>query len=147
MARKRSIAAALRPTADVVGDQPADAPPATVELAETAPEPPKPARRRPARPLASVPASAPTEAPEDAPKGARKPGPTLLVPASTQEAERVGLYLHPDDFRELNMARLDDKADANARIRAMIALWRHNERFRAAVDKLARTQPRGGGRR
>lgn len=70
--------------------------------------------------------------------------PRVLRPASTAEAERSTLYLHPDDHRELVMARLEDKADANTRIRAMIALWRANPRYRAAVDKLARTTPRGG---
>ncbi|MGH3565807.1 MAG: hypothetical protein ACRDRH_07190 [Pseudonocardia sp.] len=56
---------------------------------------------------------------------------------------RRALYLHPDDVRALGMAKLDDGSDANARIRAMIALWRANGRYRATVDKLARTAPRG----
>ncbi|MFR9806482.1 hypothetical protein ACL02T_29960 [Pseudonocardia sp. RS010] len=73
------------------------------------------------------------------------PGPHVLIP-TTAESKRVGLYLHPDDYRELGLAKLDDGADSNARVRAMIALWRSNERFRNAVDKLARTSPRGPGR-
>ncbi|HJQ48683.1 MAG TPA: hypothetical protein VJ870_20515 [Amycolatopsis sp.] len=68
--------------------------------------------------------------------------PTVLTP-TTAESKRVGLYLHPDDYRELGLAKVDDGADCNARVRAMIALWRSNERFRNAVDKLARTSPRG----
>lgn len=83
-------------------------------------------------------------APKEAAPAATEP--QLLKPASTAEAERSTLYLHPDDHRELVMARLEDKADANTRIRAMIALWRANPRYRAAVDKLARTAPRGPGR-
>lgn len=68
--------------------------------------------------------------------------PHVRTPA-TDEAERVGLYLDPDDYKELQMARAEDKADANARLRAMIAVWRSNSRVRAQVDRLARTAPRG----
>ncbi|MGQ0574354.1 MAG: hypothetical protein ACT4RN_09140 [Pseudonocardia sp.] len=93
-----------------------------------------------------MPADAPTDG-ESEEKPGRPAGPRLLTAESTGDAKRVGLYLHPDDFRALGMAKLDDGADANARIRAMIALWRHNDRYRAAVDKLARTAPRGGGPR
>jgi len=41
------------------------------------------------------------------------------------------------------MAKLDDGADLNARIRAMIAVWREQPRFRTAVNKLASQAPRG----
>lgn len=141
MARRRSIVESLRETpADA---PPADAPTAPAEdvQAEDVEESPKPARKRAPRKLAAVPADAPSGGAEEV-KPAR-PGPRVLTAASTGEAKRVGLYLHPDDFRALGMAKLDDGADANARIRAMIALWRHNDRYRAAVDKLARTAPRG----
>jgi hypothetical protein len=70
--------------------------------------------------------------------------PVVLTP-SASSAKRTQLYLHPDDFRELALAKIDDRADLNARIRAMIALWRSNGRYRAQVDRLARTQPRGPG--
>lgn len=62
----------------------------------------------------------------------------------TTDAKRVSLYLHPDDYRELMLAKVDDGADANARVRALLAVWRSNSRIRAQVDRLARTAPRGG---
>lgn len=68
--------------------------------------------------------------------------PQVLVP-STEDAKRAGLYLHNDDYRALGLAKLDDGCDYNARVRAMIALWRSNTRFRNQVDRLARTAPRG----
>ena len=105
--------------------------------AQTAQEEPKPARKRAPR--------RPTEKPAEAPTDGEKTRPTVLT-VSTPDAKRVGLYLHPDDFRALGIAKLDDGADANARIRAMIALWRHSDRYRAAVDRLARTSPRGPNR-
>lgn len=135
MARRRSIVESLRETEEPQ-DATAPAPPS-----EEPQEAPKAPRKRAPRKLAAVPADAPTDAAEGE-KPAR-PGPRVLTAESTGDAKRVGLYLHPDDFRALGMAKLDDGADANARIRAMIALWRHNDRYRAAVDKLARTAPRG----
>lgn len=65
---------------------------------------------------------------------------------SNDRAKRGTLYLHPEDHRAVGSAKLEDGADLNARVRAMIALWRHNARFRHQVDRLARTAPRGGGR-
>lgn len=137
MARRRSIVESLRETPD-------DAPPAATPPtpAEDVQEAPKPARKRAPQKLAAVPPNAPSDGAETTEKPAR-PGPQVLTATSTGDAKRVGLYLHPDDFRALGMAKLDDGADANARLRAMIALWRHNDRYRAAVDKLARTAPRG----
>lgn len=73
-----------------------------------------------------------------------KPEPPHVLATDTKNSNRLGLYLHPDDYRALGIAKLDDGADANARIRAMIALWRANARYRAQVDRLARTAPRGG---
>lgn len=61
---------------------------------------------------------------------------TVLVPVSA-EAKRVGLYLHPDDYRELGLAKVEDGAGSNTRVRAMIAYWRSDGRFRRAVDALA----------
>lgn len=69
-----------------------------------------------------------------------------VLATDTASGKKITVYLHPDDYRELGMARLDDSADFNARIRAMIAVWRHDPRFRRKVDKLARTAPRGGMR-
>lgn len=68
--------------------------------------------------------------------------PQVLMP-STEDAKRAGLYLHNDDYRALGVAKLDDGCDLNARVRAMIALWRANPRYRNQVDRLARTAPRG----
>lgn len=67
-----------------------------------------------------------------------------VLATDTTEAKRVGLYLHPDDYRELALAKIDDGADLNSRVRAMVALWRANSRFRTQVNRLARTAPRGG---
>jgi len=67
----------------------------------------------------------------------------VLTPASAAEGQRVSLILHPDDDRLLKLARIEDKADANTRIRAMIAIYRTDPRIRARVNKLARTTPRG----
>ncbi|WP_156365278.1 hypothetical protein [Sciscionella sediminilitoris] len=49
-------------------------------------------------------------------------------------ADRITLYLHPDDHRALGLAKLDDRIDHNTRIRAMIALWRSDP---DAVNELA----------
>lgn len=67
-----------------------------------------------------------------------------ILVAEGGAAKRVSLYVHPDDFRALAMARVDDGLDANSRVRAMIALWRAHPRYQRAIDKLARTAPRGG---
>ncbi|WP_339121868.1 hypothetical protein [Pseudonocardia sp. D17] len=64
---------------------------------------------------------------------------------STADASKQMIYLHPDEFRALGLAKLDDHVSVNIRIRAMIALWEANPRFRRAVDKIASTTPRGGG--
>lgn len=67
--------------------------------------------------------------------------------AKTEETQRVGLYLHPDDYRALGLAKLEDKVDFNARIRAMITLYLDNGKVREQVDRIAREQPRGPYRR
>lgn len=140
MARRRSIVESLRETEEPQEEAAAVVPAPPTEEPQ---EPPRPARKRAPRKLAAVPADAPT-APAEAMDGEKPARPTpAVLTVSTGDAKRVGLYLHPDDFRALGMAKLDDGADANARIRAMIALWRANDRYRAAVDKLARTAPRG----
>ncbi len=69
----------------------------------------------------------------------------MLAPPSAKVARRVGLYLHDDDYRTLKTTELNDRADPQDRMRAMIALYRHNDRYRAAVDRLARTAPKGAG--
>lgn len=101
-----------------------------------------PAPTRRTRSSRTAPAPAPDPAPAAPPAKEPAPAPQVLAPAAAN-AKRVGLYLHPDDYRALGLAKLDDGADANARLRAMIALWRASPRYRTAVDKLARNAPRG----
>lgn len=76
----------------------------------------------------------------------KREAPKVLKPESTSAASRISLYLHPDDKRALGLAKLDDAVDENSRIRALLALWRHDERLRNRVDKLAqqtRNEQRG----
>jgi hypothetical protein len=58
----------------------------------------------------------------------RARGGTAVRPVLSAVTDLTDGDLHPEDFRALGMAKLDDGADANARIPAMIALWRHNDR-------------------
>lgn len=60
--------------------------------------------------------------------------------ASVDEAERITLYLHPDDHRALASARVDDGITANARLRVMIALWRSDDQIRDRVNQLANSR-------
>ena len=76
----------------------------------------------------------------------KREAPKVLKPESTSAASRISLYLHPDDKRALGLAKLDDAVDENSRIRALLALWRYDERLRNRVDKLAqqtRNEQRG----
>ena len=52
--------------------------------------------------------------------------------------ERVSLLLTPDDAKALKAARVEDGIDANKRLRAMISLWREDQRHRTRVDKRAK---------
>lgn len=128
-----------------------------VQAAEAAPEsatpaPAKKATRSPRKKSTAAPAkktttrkpaakktTAPAEAEAEA-------APLRVKGVDTADAKRASLYLHPDDYRALQLAKLDDGADLNSRMRAMIALWQHNARFRAAVDRLAKDAPRGGSK-
>ncbi|WP_432017693.1 hypothetical protein [Streptomyces hydrogenans] len=67
-----------------------------------------------------------------------------IMPAE-QEAPRA-LYSARITFttteqqrRALEEAKLDDRIDKTARLRAMVALWEQDERLRKRVDRLART--------
>lgn len=106
-------------------------------------------------PETTTPAPEPARAAAESPRkrgGARKAQPakkaaqvpTKARAVETQDAKRVSLYLDPADYRELALAKIDDGADLNSRIRAMIAVWRENARFRSQVDKIAQSAPRGG---
>lgn len=99
---------------------------------------PKPASKTAPRKAAAKKAAPAKPAPKPAPE------PVRVLAASSDDAKRVSLYLHVDDFKALGMAKLEDGIELNSRVRAMIALYRHNERFRNAVDKAAKTAPRGG---
>lgn len=61
----------------------------------------------------------------------------VLVPDS-DSSKAVSLYLHADDFKALGLAKLEDGIQLNDRIRAMIALYRGNQRVAGQVDKLAK---------
>jgi len=121
------------------------------EVTEDAPEQPqKPAKtaqkRAPAK-RARKSSTSTQKRTQPAKAGASEPTgtePRVLVPASTSEGKRTPVNLHVDDYKALAMAKLEDGADINSRVRAMIALYRANARVRTQVDRLARTAPRGG---
>jgi hypothetical protein len=50
---------------------------------------------------------------------------------------RVPLNVDEEMRRDLELARLDDRIDTTARIRAMIRLWQEDDRLRARVNKRA----------
>jgi len=60
---------------------------------------------------------------------------------SIQQSKRLSAYLHPADEYALNRAELDDRIDKNKRVRAMIAYWRHNPEFHAAVNTIGLKEP------
>jgi hypothetical protein len=67
-----------------------------------------------------------------------------ILTSETVTAHRVSVYLHPDDARVLRQGRVDDGADANTRIRALLAVYRADDRVRERVDALARSASRRG---
>lgn len=79
---------------------------------------------------------------EEAERIKRDPAAAVRVP-TTEEAKRTGFYLHEEDHRDLTFAKTIDGADANTRVRAMIAYWRTNKQFREAVNRVASGMPRG----
>jgi hypothetical protein len=62
-------------------------------------------------------------------------------------AARIPLKVPADMKRDLVLAHADDGIEVSARIRAMIALWQQGGKFRAEVDKMARTTGRPPQRR
>lgn len=131
----------------------------TTETAQPAPvkKTRSPRKKSAAAPAKDAPKQTTTPAPKTAPRkaAAKKaapakpapkpaPEPVRVLAASSDDAKRVSLYLHVDDFKALGMAKLEDGIELNSRVRAMIALYRHSERYRNAVDKAAKTAPRGG---
>jgi hypothetical protein len=73
------------------------------------------------------------------------------MPAEADRPEaysaRIPLKVGADMKRDLELARVDDHIEVSARIRAMIELWRQGGKFRAEVDKMARTTGRPPQRR
>jgi len=53
--------------------------------------------------------------------------------------KRVTVPLTEEDYRRLKHAQADDDIDTAARIRAMIYLWETNARYRARIERIART--------
>lgn len=68
----------------------------------------------------------------------RQPAAETDAGTDDRPTERVSLLLTTEDARALKVARIDDGIDANKRLRAMISLWRDDQRHRARVDKRAR---------
>jgi outer membrane biosynthesis protein TonB len=69
------------------------------------------------------------------------PEPLRVLAANAGDAQRVSLYLHPDDYEFL---KYENRIEINKLVRTMIAVYRHNERFRNTVDRAVKTAPRGG---
>lgn len=86
----------------------------------------------------SAAADPPAEDGDDSRGGGGGKAPKVLTPASVGDGQRVSLILHPEDAEMLQLARVKDKADANVRIRAMLACYRADRRLQAKVDRLAR---------
>jgi len=75
---------------------------------------------------------------------AEEPEDLRILTAETVAAHRVSVYLHPEDARVLRQGRVDDGADVNTRIRALLAVYRADDRVRERVDALARSASRRG---
>lgn len=133
-------------------DQPAAtaAEPATAAAtAESAPTDTKGAKEGSSKPRKRSPAKAAKKGAKPAQKRtqprrapAKDEEPIKLQPVTTQDSERVSCYFHPDEFRQLGAAKLDDKIPHNTRIRAMALVYNTDPRFKAKVDKVARESPR-----
>lgn len=85
----------------------------------------------------------PTEpAAQEAAETAETAGPERLLPLEpepgTRFDARMSLTLDPAQKRLLDLARVEDGIAANARIRALIALYGYDPRVRRRVDRTAR---------
>lgn len=60
-------------------------------------------------------------------------------PRAKEWPVRIPLNVDDDMRRALEQARVDDRIETTARIRAMIHLWQEDEQFRARVNELAPT--------
>lgn len=54
-----------------------------------------------------------------------------------EEARRVGLNIHQEEYELLNAEKVKDRINFNTRIRAMITLYESDARVRARVNRLA----------
>lgn len=72
--------------------------------------------------------------------GATRPGRAMpaVRPPVKAYPRKTTLPLSEEDWRALAEARLGDGTDTAARLRAMIALWREDERLQRHVDERAR---------
>ncbi|MPZ62913.1 MAG: hypothetical protein GEU93_16795 [Propionibacteriales bacterium] len=130
MARRTALA-------DVLGDDTDTTPPVDTDTTrKTTKKAAKTPRKR---------SQAPRKTDSTTTTGEEEQTPARVKAADVADAKRVSVYLHPDDYRALALAKLEDGADLNARLRAMIALWQANSRFKLQVDRLAKSAPRGGG--
>jgi hypothetical protein len=115
-------------------EQPAAAPRKTSPRKKSAPAKKTTAKRTTAKKSAAKTPATKTPAAEAKPE----PEPIRVLVPDSADAKAASLYLHMDDFKALGMAKLEDGIQLNDRVRAMIALYRGNQRFRAQVDKLAK---------
>lgn len=67
-------------------------------------------------------------------------------PRAKEWPVRIPLNVDDEMRRALEQARVDDRIETTARIRAMIHLWQEDDQFRARVNELAATTFRPGGR-
>lgn len=98
--------------------------------APKAKEPRKAAQKRAQKPPAAT--TSPTATREPSVRG-----------VATDDAKRVTLYLHPDDYEFI---RYDMRGgDIQSVMRSLIACARADDRLRTKVSRLSREAPRGGG--
>lgn len=88
---------------------------------------------------AAAAAPAPLAASVDPPRTAASNQPGISDPPKAKEwPVRIPLNVDDEMRRALEQARVDDRIETTARIRAMIHLWQVDEQFRGQVNELAR---------
>lgn len=97
--------------------------------------------------LAAAPAVPPEEAKDTAPRARQPRAVSAVSAAGPMPAEqktpkdwpvRIPLNVDEEMRRALEQARVDDRIETTARIRAMIQLWQEDERLRTRVNRRAR---------
>ncbi|MFJ3481654.1 hypothetical protein [Streptomyces microflavus] len=136
---------AAAPPAKKTPTKRASAAPATKKAAakKTAPAAASPKAAQPAKKAAAK------KAPDSAPYKKRGDWVTPVGAPATMPAEqdapralysaRITFTTTEQQRRALEEAKVEDRIDKTARLRAMVALWEQDERLRKRVDKLART--------